>query len=224
MKKSNVLFAFALLAISFQGIAQDVKDADDFPEKKNHFYVSIELLKTIPWVMIDNAYIIEPQLEFRTKGLVLAFQYGMNDIKNTIYDKMEYRNEGIYYKIGAGVDFSYYKNNDDRNNLILGGNLIFSSYKETGIVRFDKPYFGDAILTQENESRGIELYFNYRRVFENNFFISAKPRMAFMMTKYNEPFFPVYYAAGFGVVNILENNTNNLNLTIGASVKVGYRF
>lgn len=224
MKKSIILLAFVLLVTTLRSFAQEVEDSENYQEKKNHFYLSVELLKTIPWLMIDNAYIIEPQLEYRSKSLVLSIQYGLNDIKNTIYDRVEYRNQGTYYKIGAGIDFSYFKNNDDRNNIILGGNLIFSSYKETGVVKFENPYFGDAELTQENDSRGIEVYFTYRRVFDNNFFVNISPRIAYVMTEYDEPSFPVYYASGFGIVNVFENSSSNLDITIGASLKVGYRF
>ncbi|MDH5366945.1 MAG: DUF6048 family protein [Cyclobacteriaceae bacterium] len=224
MKKSIILIAIVFFGITLKSFAQDVEEPDNYQEKKNHFYLSVELLKTIPWLMIDNAYIIEPQLEYRSKSLVLSLQYGLNDIKNIIYNRMEYRNQGTYYKIGAGIDFSYFKNNDDRNNIILGGNLIFSSYKETGVVVFENPYFGNAELIQENDSRGIEVYFTYRRVFENNFFVNVTPRIAYVITDYDEPLFPVYYASGYGVVNVFENNTSNLNFTIGASLKVGYRF
>lgn len=224
MKKNFTLLLVILIGFSFSGFAQDTDDTEDSTEKENHFYLSIELLKTIPWLMIDNAYIIEPQLEYRSKALVLVAQFGMNDIKNKIYDRMEYRNEGTYFKVGAGVDFSYYNKRNDRNNMILGGNLIFSSYKETGVVDLESNYFDDPVLIQENDSRGLEVYYTYRRVFDNNFFMNITPRIAYVMTEYEASEFPVYYVPGFGIVNVFESSNSNFDLTIGVSLKVGYRF
>ena len=62
MKKHILLITAILLGASLNSYSQDVNDVEDFQDKKNHFYLSIELLKTIPWLMIDNAYIIEPSI------------------------------------------------------------------------------------------------------------------------------------------------------------------
>lgn len=225
MKKHLIILLaiFSLLGAQAQDVEEKVA-VEERVEKKNHFYFSIELLKTIPWLMIDNAYIIEPQIEYRSKGLVLLGQFGINSIKNTIYDDLAYKNEGMYFKVGAAVDFSYYNNKVDRNNVLLGGNLVFSSFDETGTIDLENNYFDDPVLTQRNESRGIEIYFAYRRVFDNNFFMTISPRMAYVMTNYEEPYFPVYYNPGFGVVNIFEGVNGNHRLTVGASIKIGYRF
>jgi len=223
MRKHLILIAVVMLGVSLNGFTQDVEDKS-FDEKKNHFYVSIELLKTLPWLMIDNAYVIEPQLEYRSKSVVFKVQYGMNDIKNTIYDNMEYRNQGSHFKLGVGVDFSYFGNNADRNNAVLGGSLIFASYTETGTVEIENPYFGNPIITQKNDSRGMEVFFMYRRVFENNFFLSITPRIAFVMTNYENTNFPVYYVPGFGTVNVFESSSSNSRATVGVAFKIGYRF
>ena len=223
--KRLFIFFFLISAIVPISLAQEEEEDEEFAPKKDHIYFSLELLKTIPWLMIDNSYIIEPELAYRTSGLLISVQVGINDIKTGIYERLEYRNEGRYLKVGAGVDFSYFRRrSDDRSNTILGGNLIFASFDETGKVQLEENYFENPTLIQSNDARGIEIFFTYRRVSESNVFFSITPRIAYVMSDLDEEYFPTYYVPGFGVVNPFESSSYGHRITAGFGLKLGYRF
>jgi hypothetical protein len=198
---------------------------DSTDSKNRHVYIGLELFKPLHWALKGNATVIEPEITYQRKNIFYRASLGYANIQSNIYDELDYQVIGSYFKLGMGVELDYFSNPDNKNDLILGANLIFSNYDETGDAFFEGNYFDDlhTELTQENSTRGIEAYFTFREEISQRLFFSFSSRFAYVVSKLQQEVFPVYYAPGFGIVNILGSRNTNNRLTGGLSIKLEYQ-
>ncbi|MDH5366944.1 MAG: DUF6048 family protein [Cyclobacteriaceae bacterium] len=233
MKKLLIITSLIFVANTVTLQAQNDEEAKPPSSQK---FVSVEVMKPMFWFMRDLGYVIEAEFSYQHKALIYNINGGYSDIKDEIYDDLDYQNTGSYVKFGIGFQLNYSNKVIRSSSLIIGTNLIFTSFDESGIVLNDFSNYGvlGEAITQKNSPRGGEFYFTYRKVFDSNFFFSATPRIAVVLSRFNDEKFPVYYVPGFGVVNgsndsdfsIGPTTTSNRGeaVAIGLSIKIGYRF
>lgn len=232
MKK--LLIIVSLIYVANTVTLQAQSDEEVKPPTSQKF-VSVEVMKPMFWFMRDLGYVIEAEFSYQHNALIYNVNAGYNDIKDKIYNDLDYQNTGSYFKLGIGFQLNYSKKVERNNSLIIGTNLIFSNFDESGEILNNFSNYGSLgeTVTQKNSSRGGEFYFTFRKVLDNNFFFSATPRIAIVLSRFNDEKFPVYYVSGFGVINGSDGSDFSIGPTtstegeavaIGLSIKLGYRF
>lgn len=223
MKRLTLTFMFFLI-IHLSGWSQ----TDSTAASNSHFFISIELLKPLAWILDGSSYVLEPELTYQRKNLLWKLSVGHSSIDKQIYREMTYSSKGYFIKAGIGIELDYLSKSSSQNSILYGVNLIFSSNDENGIVDFNGDYFGNYShsIDQHNNSKGAEIYFTNRTLISEKAFISFSVRIAYIVNAHQQEEFPVYYTPGFGVVNVFgsENKDKNNQLTGGLSIKIGYRF
>jgi len=201
--------------------------SDSTRNDKGAVYLGLELFKPLQWGLQGNSTVIEPELTYQKSNVFYKASFGYANIQSTIYDELDYQVTGSYLKLGAGVELDYFFNPDNKSDLLLGANLVFSNFEETGYALFKGNYFEDfnAELTQNNSSRGLEAYFAIRKRVSNRLLFLFSARAAYIFNELKQDVFPIYYAPGFGVVNVFDDrSTSNENrMTGGLSIKLEYQ-
>jgi len=223
MKSLTLTFIICLL-IPISGWSQ----TDSTAEANTHFFIGLEILKPLTWILDGSSYVVEPEITYQRKHLLWKLSVGHSSIDKQIYHELIYSSKGYFIKAGMGMELDYFSKHNSQNSIIYGVNLIFSSNDEKGIVDFNGDYFEDYShrIDQHNNSKGVEVYFTNRTLISEKAFISFSARIAYIVNAHQQEEFPVYYAPGFGVVNLFgsENQDNNNQFSGGLSIKIGYRF
>ena len=230
MKK--LLVAIVLVHFGFIHALQAQDEPAQIPTSQK--LVSVEVMKPLFWFMKNGGFVLEPEFIYKHKGLHYTVAVGYSSIHDDIYHDLEYENKGTHLKLGVGIQLNYNKEKLKSNHLVIGANLIFSSFTESATIINNFSSYGPLgqDLEQKNNSRGIETYFTYRRIFENNFYASISPSLSLVLSEIINDKFPVYYVPGFGIINNDDESTiistpfteNGGASTVGLSIKIGYRF
>jgi hypothetical protein len=190
-------------------------------------YIGLELFKPLHLALKGNSTVIEPEFTYQKKNIFYKASFGYATVQSDIYRGLDYKVVGTYLKLGIGIELDYFSNPNNTVDFLAGANLISSRYDEAGNAFFEGNYFEDlnTVLTQKHSSRGMEVYFTIRKEVSKRLFFSFTTRYAYVISKLQQEEFPIYYAPGFGVLNILGSQlTNDENrLTGGLSIKLEYQ-
>lgn len=188
-------------------------------------YLSLDLHKSIPLQFDGSGYVIEPEVIFQRKNIIFPVLLGISEVNKILYDDFKYKSNGKYMKLGVGFQTNYYKDENGSDHTIFGISGIVSYHNEVGNKVLEGYYFDDYIvdMTRSNVSYGVEIFFSFRKIFKNDFFIVITPKIAINLDELDYIPVPVYYLPGFGVIRHNFGSEYG-GVAVESSFRIGYKF
>jgi hypothetical protein len=204
-------FTSIFLFISALSIAQTTVPADSLAttnnsiEKKYGLRVGIDMASLIRTAIDDEYSGFQILADFRlTNKLYLAAELGNENLDATT-DRIDYETSGSFFK--GGVDYNFYQNWLDMDNMIYGGvRLGYANMTQT-LNRFEyntnNTYFTEPSIFETREFTGLstlwlEIQLGIKVEVLNNLYLIANVQLKRLITESQPDNFDNLYVPGFG--------------------------
>ncbi len=223
---TSILLLIMCCLCNAQGKNEIKKDTTTYKQSYG-LRVGIDLASLIRTAIDDEYTGVQLLADYRlSKRLYIAGEIG-NETLDRTSDRVDYKTSGSFLK--AGVDYNFYQNWLEMDNMIYGGARIGYATMSQTLNRYDynidNNYFPVDSNIVEREFSGlsmiwIELQFGFKVQVMNNLYLMANLQLKREITEKAPDGFDNLYAPGFG--RTFDTGTIGVGYTYGITYRIPF--